>query len=64
MDYPVLIKGSSVVIGMCFLIADKTLLEGEWGFFYINSDGVLDASTSKIVTVKRASKRRKERGSK
>ncbi len=64
MDYPVLHKSSGVVIGMCFLIADKELLEGEWGFFYINSDGVVDVSTSKLVKVEKVSKKRKDRGSK
>jgi hypothetical protein len=59
MDYPVLHKDSGIVIGMCFLIADKELLEGEWGFFYINSDGVVDASTVKLVKVERVSKRSK-----
>jgi hypothetical protein len=63
MDYPLLHKGTSVLVGLCFLISDTEILEGECGFFYINSDGVIDPSTAKLVKATLYRKRKRSKSS-
>jgi hypothetical protein len=59
-DYPLLHKGSTVLIGMCFLISDTKIMEGECLFLYMDSDGVIDPYTIKQVKVEKVRKRQGE----